>query len=122
MPALNRHEAIGHVDAIASRLKAAGVESSTLARLSRELKTEGPVTADRITLLQSLAMQFETVLLNAQALSLGDYNLPALRLLLSQAIPQSQDAEASRSAAEVHAAIAAALAPSPSRGYHPGHL
>ena len=85
----------GHVGRIALRLASAGVASSTLAQLRNDLSATFPVNpktgwlvipSDQATALQSKAAELETVLRNAGALHLGDYDLPQLRYLLSEEV------------------------------------
>jgi len=88
MRPISRTEAIGHVSTIGARLESVGIGSSTLQQLSDELHTPGIIDAARITRLQTYAARLEEVMAAGQALHLAGYNLPALRLLLSEALPE----------------------------------
>lgn len=74
-------EAADHAETIAIRLRDVGLSSSTLSALRDALKVGQPNVAE----LQNLANELEADLRAAGKLHLGDYNLPALRLILSEA-------------------------------------
>ncbi|MFS6529135.1 hypothetical protein V8Z69_18310 [Microbacterium aurugineum] len=98
MQSINRAEALGHVNMIGARLESVGLGSSTFNQLADELRAPGLIDAARITRLQTHAMRLEEVMIAGDAIQLGGYNLPALRLLLSQALPETPRKESPRDA------------------------